>query len=170
VFAKNGDLFAVSVATRAVTRLTQGKGEDEDPAWSPDGRRVAYVRHERGASLLVLDLATRRTRMIHRGREIADPAWSPDGRIIAFADWYLWLVARDGRRARVLLRDDNPISSPTWSPDGRRIAFAKGSRDDVDDSPSSHDLALYDVAVRNRERPTRLTSLPGWESDPDWGR
>ena len=88
-------LWLVDVASGAVTRLTNGRNHDEHPAWSPDGRSIAFTsdRH-RDADLTlrndvyVVDVGSKRVRRLTPGRGDqfwAAPAWSPDGRWIAVA-------------------------------------------------------------------------------------
>ena len=97
---------------------------DRSPAWSPDGRLLAF---ERAAQIYVI-----RTdggglkRLGHRPAGDHDPAWSPDGRSIAFVTKKALLVMRaDGGGVRRLYRvGDGVVSSPSWSPNGRRIAFS----------------------------------------------
>jgi dipeptidyl aminopeptidase/acylaminoacyl peptidase len=77
---------------RVVHRGAPHQGQASQPAWSPDGTRLAFVLHEGGArDLHVLDLATRkRTRITHDAAEDLTPAWSPDGA------WVVWASDRDG--------------------------------------------------------------------------
>jgi Tol biopolymer transport system component len=73
-------------ATSAITNPSLGW--DADPAWSPDGRRIAFARAgENGADLYVLELATGRVDRLTESPAVveAHPDWSPDGRRIAFS-------------------------------------------------------------------------------------
>lgn len=100
------------------------------PAWSPDGKRVAFAGYERGRSaVFVLTLASLSARTL-----VADPgvngapAWSPDGRSIALtmssggsAD--IWVIDVESGERRQLTTSRAIDTEPTWSPDGRSIAF-----------------------------------------------
>ncbi len=95
------------------------------PAWSPDGRRIAYVAPGAGGAgdLFVADADGS-----HKGRLTAtlavdesSPDWSADGtRLVFERDGRVETVRADGSNGRVLARGRDPA----WSPGGRRIAFA----------------------------------------------
>jgi dipeptidyl aminopeptidase/acylaminoacyl peptidase len=87
------NLWLVDAATGEATRLTGGRSHDENPAWSPDGRTIAFTsdRH-RDADLswrndvYLVTLSTGRVRRISPGRgdqAWSAPAWSPDGGWVA---------------------------------------------------------------------------------------
>ena len=88
-----GHLWLVDAATGEATRLTDGRAADREPAWSPDGRRVAFSSNRRrDADILstrldihVVDVATRAVTAVTRGPRsmFFAPTWMPDGRTIA---------------------------------------------------------------------------------------
>ena len=85
-------LWVVEVASGKARRLTSGRSADEQPAWSPDGTRIAYV-SDRGpdrdlawrADLTLIDAAGGKPVRVSGGKErvFSHPAWSPDGKHIA---------------------------------------------------------------------------------------
>ncbi len=100
------------------------------PAWSPDGKQLAYVSFEdKRPKVYVQDVAEGRRNLVAEFRGInSAPAWSPDGRSLALT------LSREGNPeiyrydlgARLLKRltDDPSIDTePSWSPDGRSIVF-----------------------------------------------
>jgi WD40 repeat protein len=96
-----------------------------DPAWSPDGTRIAYIRIDNGHETAELWVVREDGSHLH-GLSIVhaaeSPSWSPDGRWIAYAgDGGLSEVRADGSGKRLLLR--RTVVSPVWSPGGRWIAF-----------------------------------------------
>jgi len=100
------------------------------PAWSPDGRRLAYVSFERGRpAIYVQEVLTGRREKVSAYEGInGAPAWSPDGRSLALTlskdgnpDIYVLELA--GRRLRPLTRHYAIDTEPAWSPDGRSIVF-----------------------------------------------
>ena len=116
------------------------------PEWSPDGRRLAYLRE---GELWVADAGGS-----HRGRVaegVVSAAWSPDGRffIAQRADETLAIIRADAARERLLTAG----TDPTWSV-RNRVAFARGG-----------DLWLIEPNGRGLRR---LTMTVAVESDPAW--
>ena len=114
--------------------------QDKDPAWSPDGGRIAFTSNRDGnweIYLVDADL-TNPTRLTYNNADDLDPAWSPNGQMIAFAsnrtgDFEIYTVRADGTNLTQLTTNtSSPICSdeipdskrnPTWSPNGQQIAF-----------------------------------------------
>jgi Tol biopolymer transport system component len=113
-------------------KLTTGPGEDHDPAWSPDRRRVAFVRssfQRRSGDpgrLMLLDVVRGRLGQLRPGLEAAGPDWSPDGRSLVYERGGDLFVERVGHgRPRRLTRGRWKDTDPAWSPDGATIAFVR---------------------------------------------
>jgi TolB protein len=100
------------------------------PAWSPNGKELAYVSFEsQKAVVWVQDVATGQRRMLanFRGSNSA-PAWSPDGRDLALtlsrdAVAQLYLMSREGGAPRRLTSSTAIDTEPVFTPDGRQIYF-----------------------------------------------
>jgi Tol biopolymer transport system component len=97
------------------------------PAWSPDGRRIAFT-GEIGSGIYVMNAGGRRLRRLTR--QGLFPSWSPDGRTIAFVkkppgqfSLEIYVVNTDGSGQRRLTRNTADDYVPAFSPDGRRIVF-----------------------------------------------
>jgi DNA-binding winged helix-turn-helix (wHTH) protein len=136
------DLFLQIEGTSEPTRLTNTADAELSPTWSPDGRRLAFVRLSANAlSVHAIDLATRDEQRVrdlfpHRttyiGRYLA---WSPDGRSLAIVlkrsvddAAKLVLHSLDGGMERVLTQPasvDQGDSNPAYSYDGRHLAFVR---------------------------------------------
>ena len=113
----------------------------QDPAWSPDGRSVLFVREARqgalGAPVIVrYDISTKKTTSL-TGAGYMSPAWSPDGRFVAatktdaFGTDIVVLNAKTGAEMLRLTNDENSFS-PAWSPAGDSIAFFRVDHGVVD--------------------------------------
>lgn len=129
---RDADLWLLDGTLR---KLTTGAGEDHDPSWEPNRRRVVFVRSEREqrsgrrGRLMLADVRTGRARPLRPGLVGRDPDWSPDGRSIVFSrdrDVFVLHVAT-GRPVRLTGGSAEDVD-PAWSPDGRTIAFVHQER------------------------------------------
>jgi TolB protein len=139
---RDSDIYVTNADGSKRRRLTQSPQRDGDPVWSPDGRRLAFVRVRDGFGdiyLVNVDGSGLR-RLAHAISPIiampggppegfrANPAWSPDGGRIAFVSNRdgsndIFVVNADGSGLRNLTRSRGYDRDPVWSPDGRVIAF-----------------------------------------------
>ncbi|MFU8860283.1 MAG: CehA/McbA family metallohydrolase [Cyclonatronaceae bacterium] len=79
-FAARGWLWLLDLETDNATRLTRGAGLDSRPRWSPDGKRLAFVRDNgRDTAIIVLDLASGNEMTINTEAIELDPEFSTDG-------------------------------------------------------------------------------------------
>lgn len=100
------------------------------PAWSPDGRELAYVSFEKQKAIVyVQDTATGKRRPVanFRGSNSA-PAWSPDGQTLAVTlsrdgGSQIYLMGRNGENVRRLTQSIGIDTEPAFTPDGRSVYF-----------------------------------------------
>jgi Tol biopolymer transport system component len=150
-FSFGGSLYALAANGSERVRLTGplagpgGKGRDAEPAWSPDGTMLAFVRGEPPSEtartrIFLLNPDGGRPQPFTTVGEASSPAWSPDGRRIAFVrrtdtEWAIVVAEVDGRAEQVLLREPHhpdsygSFDAPAWSPDGTRLAFTRWTLD-----------------------------------------
>jgi TolB protein len=124
------------------------------PAWSPDGRELAYVSFEsQKAVVYVQDTSSGKRRALanFRGSNSA-PAWSPDGQTLAVTlsrdgGSQLYLIGRNGDNVRRLTQSIGIDTEPAFSPDGRFVYF-------VSDRGGSPQIYRTAVTGGNAERIT----------------
>ena len=132
-----GDIFVMNADGSDVRNVTNTVTTSFDFAWSPDGRRIAYLDYDglRGASapLYVVNAdGTGKQRLTGPLMvDLGSPSWSLDGRTIAFTGrgGDIYTVHADGTGLRKLTAGPGWYVGSEWSPDGRRILFLSG-RDD----------------------------------------
>ena len=131
-FVALGDLWVLLEGERPV-RVTNDAALELDPAWSPDGRQLAYSSDRDGhMDLWVHDFSTNTDRRITEARAaISGAAWSPDGSHIAYlTDRHGFAATRvrqpEGRQANRMVAAPvmlgGEIGRPTWSGDSRGVA------------------------------------------------
>src|SRR5882762_2052480 len=166
LFSARGDIFSVPTENGATRNLTGTPGADEDhPAWSPDGRTIAYTTDAGGAQQIAIRPAAGGPEKILTS--FADgyfygPIFSPDGKTLAFSDGAhrLWIVGTDAGKPKQIAQDKlNEIHDQAFSPDGRWLAFSLSALG------RKRDLVLYELAT---DKLTRLGNGGEIDSNPAW--
>jgi dipeptidyl aminopeptidase/acylaminoacyl peptidase len=123
VDAGNEDICVIGAAGSGFRRLTLGPGRDINPAWSPDGQRIAFAtdRYAPGATVQLALMRSDGSAVSLIGGGIAgwSPAWASDGRHIAFeaANYYqyegdLYVMSADGSGVSFVAE---AATSPSWA-------------------------------------------------------
>jgi TolB protein len=131
--ASRGWLWRVDAERAVASRVTSAGGHDARPAWSPDGKHVAFVRDDGCTlALMVRSLTDGREREIERGM-VLDPAFTPDGAALLYAsssagDLDLWRVElATGAKSR-LTTEAGAQLRPLPLRDGRRVMYVSKTR------------------------------------------
>ncbi|HTM57993.1 MAG TPA: hypothetical protein VL123_06215, partial [Candidatus Udaeobacter sp.] len=144
----NAEIYLLDARGGSARRLTDNRGIDTSPSWSPTGREIAFTSDRSGTpQVYVMDRDGGNVRRLTFDASYTDsPAWSPKGDRIAF-------VARtsDGFEIDVCKADGSDLrhvvtggsnENPHWSPDGRHLLFASNRGgatglyvSDLDDRP-----------------------------------
>lgn len=139
--------------------ISDGLGDDTDPAWSPDGSQIAFVSRREGQSeLYIMNADGSNVRQLTFDLDVAsDPAWSPDGSRIAFSsNGDIFVVDADASDdliiVQTVLSEDAAAWSPTWSPDGTQLAAQAGDRIVIVTLDSSEVLEVARTSYTGRQR------------------
>jgi TolB protein len=113
-------------------QLTFGSDEDDSPAWSPDGKKMAFVSIRAGVSQIFVMNADATNDHNVSGQNTLDgwPAWSNDGERVVFSRrvndrFQVFVMNRDGSGVMQLTDAAGEFVNPRWSPDGTKIMCAR---------------------------------------------
>jgi Tol biopolymer transport system component len=146
VYSMAGSLWRQQIDSKTAQQLTDGRGYDYQPDWSPDGKNLVYVSYQNDAmELWLLDLAVGKSRQLtNAGAVNVEPRWSPDGKRIVFVStsynkrFHIFRAdVNDGQLQNVVrltgeTKSDLPRYyysafdteiNPVWTHDGREILF-----------------------------------------------
>jgi TolB protein len=146
----------------------RGVASDGTPAWSPDGKLIAFERSDDPSNHLgVVSPSGTNLRFLKTCFNICgQPVWSPNGRKIAFSDNAdIWIINADGTALTNLTDSQSQLEDhPTWSPSGRYLAFESRNRNTVR-SLEVHTIRIDGTHRRNVSRSPRQDSSPDWSPD-----
>jgi Tol biopolymer transport system component len=143
----NFDIYTIRADGTGLTNLTNSPEQEDNPYWSPDGKRIAFnriindqqqvfVMNADGSNVIQLteEGAFNKLVSFEEGRESGFDAWSPDGKKLVFIKGNI-SQANDGKSFKLYVLDvetktQTPLTtewglyrSPAWSPDGMHVAF-----------------------------------------------
>lgn len=145
--SRHKHLYLVAIGSGVATQITSGKHDEQLPAWSPDGKLIAYVtkrgadpdRHLNFDIYVIAPHAGARERQLttFTGADLdpyweTRPAWSPDSKRIAYlqsgedhwiyyAPWQLAIIDVANGKATLPAPIDRCFTKPRWAPDGRSV-------------------------------------------------
>ena len=127
VFEALNQLWLMEIGARP-RALTEDGFYKQSPAWSPDGKEIAYSCDNAGtADIYVLDLATGRERRVTKRDDAAEvgPVWSPDGERIAFQQGgTTYTVDLATGEIKQAIGASFAPGKPSWSKDGKSLSLA----------------------------------------------
>ena len=159
VFDMLGDLYTLPIEGGKATPLLTGMAMENQPRFSPDGRKVAFISDRSGSdNVWLLSLDGRDTTQLTKSPATANtlyisPEWTPDGKYVIASRTApqsaskLWIYHVDGGTGVALTREPNPVkmTSPTVSRDGRYIWYATRTGDwQYNAVGPQYQLAVYD--------------------------
>ena len=171
----NMEIYAIDTDGTNLVRLTNQPARDTQPAWSPDGRKIAFTSNRRNGFSLEIYV------MNADGGQLAQlttdhppavndesPSWSPDGTKLAFAsnrgDSYdIYVMDADGNNLVQLTKGRAKEVSPCWSPNGMKIAFTSSG------NVLKSEIYVMDAdglnPVNLTQNPEALNKNPSWSPD-----
>lgn len=161
---RDADIYVIYSNGTGSTRITTATGADLDPAWSPDGSKIAFA-SERDGNFEIYSMGssgTNTVRLTQNSASDSRPAWSPDGSRIAFVsnrdgNSEIYVMNADGTNQARLTSNGASDSDPDWSPDGTRIAFS-----------SEREIGGIWVMSADGSDARRLTSNISGDYQPAW--
>src|SRR5437588_1335443 len=144
-------------------------------AWSPDGKRIAFVSNITGRNNLWLVPAEGGwpTQLTVSDQRQTSPAWSPDGKWIAYISdydgdeqWDIFFVSpKTGQVVNITNTREISEESPTWSPDGRYLAYTVKPK-----TSSVYEIDVFDTLMRETKYVTTATPKDKMNVNPLWSK
>ena len=167
----HGRLFVQDGATGKRTAVaTTGQALDFTPAFSPDGKTLAFSRaNEEGTDIYTVNIKDNcclQRLTVGRFSDNLSPTYSPDGQRIAFVSTraglpQIYVMAADGTDQQLFAPFDYGVTgasyAPDWAPDGQSVAFHR-------DVGGAYQVFVLDV----RTRAVRQLTSVGRNEDPTW--
>lgn len=130
-YSSNFEIYMARADFTGIFRLTHTPESENQPAWSPDGEKIAFRFRDAGASgIAIVNRDGSDHRELFRTTAlVASPVWAPDNETIAYSSSQdgvsnIYLIQSDGTNVRQLTSNSGNNVYPKWSPDGTLITFS----------------------------------------------
>ena len=166
-----GSIWTLPAAGGAATRITDIFNDARQPAFSPDGKWIAFFAYRDGGYDLwaIAPDGTNQHKLTWGAFDDREPAWSHDGTRVAFSsdrgsplgsDYNIWTLDMRSGELRQITKNPADDYMPSWSPDDKELAFT---------STRDENQSVWAVNVSDgTER--KLGASPGGRIDaPSWG-
>ena len=165
------EIFVMDYDGADLKQITKNNSLNMSPAWSPDGRRLAFVSYrKRTPKLYIYDGQDGSlTDASPKGSVLCiAPDWSPDGRSIAFAsstggNTEVFILDVASRRSRQITFTRGADTAPAWSPSGREVAFTS----DRSGRPQIYMMDAEGANVRRITRSGDFSDSAAWSPGGD---
>lgn len=168
------DIYVSPITSMAPLRLTDSKGSELNPVWSPDEQHIAFI--ERTAdtcTVFKVSALGGPAEVIATCHPSAYPnlSWSPDGKTLALSDrtessmqaiYFVDIETGDRKQVTEGLAGGRGDTGPQFSPDGKHLAFQRGAGDGVEDL---YVLTLADGTLKRLTCDDRSIAGADWTPD-----
>ena len=184
----NAEIYVMDADGGNLRRLTNNPARDHSPAWSPDGKRIAFVsdrdghvnvRNSPNYEIYVMDAdGSNQQNLTNDPDNDRHPSWSPDGKRIVFSSYRdndrdhnieIYVMDADGGNPERLTNNLTEDEYPSWSPDGKRIAFSARRDGHVENKFGiTYEIYVMDADGGNEQRLTNNRNndwAPVWSPD-----
>ncbi len=168
IFSMLGDLYTIPFNGGKATRITDGLALDTKPAYSPDGKSIAFASDRSGNdNIWIMNLETKETRQVTKDRRgsVESIAWSPDGEYLVAAkgkrNLKLHLYHKDAGSGTQLIKSPANLKTvePVFSPDNKYIYYStRNGGWNYNAQLPQYQISRYDLETGES---TRVTSRYG---------
>ena len=173
----NPEIYVMDIDGKNQHRLTNNRGNDWSPSWSPDGKQIAFQSDRDGhvvngrpsPEIYMMDTDGRNPQnLTNNPANDRSPSWSPDGKRIAFqserdGNSEIYVMDADGANLQRLTNNPNLDEFPSWSPDSKQITFSS-----VREGHFDLEIYVMDTDGGNLQRLTENLKndwFPSWSPD-----
>jgi Tol biopolymer transport system component len=186
------NIYVVNVDGSGLTQLTRDAGMNASPAWSPDGKQIAFSSSRDSlpqSKIWLMNADGSNQRILPNPQDNGfvggQPVWSPEGTKILFTGYRIcrgsstsgiYMVNADGSNSRLVTNDPKTCgryASPKWSPDGTRILAGFAPERDGILEPIPEIIIMNvdgsnQINISNRGRYTKISQSTFTDVHADW--
>ena len=167
-----------------IARLTDDAAAEHAARFSPDGKRIAFIRGK--GDLVVMNADGTNPKVLLKHWQAPDYDWSPDGKWIAYSipdmeyNTDVWIISAAGGKPYNVSRHPDEDVSPHWSPDGKRLVWLSKRHADTmdiwgvwlthkDDQRTAENWLRY-FEAQGKKKPKKETDAGGTKAENAAGK